>query len=336
VGVTERGTVVVTYPGFDPGDAHTAGVLRDAGLTVRFEPRVAERTPAEVRSFMAEAVAGIVSTDPFDEAVLHGCPELRVLARVGVGTDAIDLAAATRAGVVVTITPGMNTATVADHTVGLMLACVRRLVENDVAVRRGVWNRGGELTGADLSGATVGIVGLGSIGAAVARRLQGFDVRLLGADVAVRRFAGVKIVPLDQLLAESDVITVHVPLGPATRGLIGDRELRLMRPGAVLVNTARGEVVDEPALAAALRERRVAAAGLDVFAREPPIGSPLLDLPNVIMTPHIAGISRDGQQAMVEQAVASVLAVLDGGRPGSMVNPDALDVAAQRPLEAAG
>src|SRR5579884_3077120 len=173
-----RGPVVVTYPGFDLEDARTAGALREAGFTIRFEPRVAERTPAEVSGFMFDACAGIVSTDPFDASVFSACPKLRVLARVGVGTDAIDLGAATRAGVAVTITPGVNANTVADHTLAMMLACCRRLLQNDRAVRAGLWERGGPMSPTDLTGATVGIVGLGEIGRAVARRLRGFDVKV--------------------------------------------------------------------------------------------------------------------------------------------------------------
>src|SRR5579884_1897918 len=162
-----RGPVVVTYPGFDLEDARTAGALREAGFTIRFEPRVAERTPAEVSGFMVDACAGIVSTDPFDASVFSACPKLRVLARVGVGTDAIDLKAATEAGVAVTITPGANASTVGDHTLALMLACCRRVVENDQAIRKGIWDRGRALSGVDLSGSTVGIIGLGVIGQAV-------------------------------------------------------------------------------------------------------------------------------------------------------------------------
>jgi phosphoglycerate dehydrogenase-like enzyme len=317
-------TVVVTYPGFDPGDARTAGRLRAAGHQVRLEPRLHERTPADVRAFMADAAAGIVSTDPFDASVFAGCPQLRVLARVGVGIDTIDLAAATRAGVAVTITPGLNAATVADHTLSLILACCRRLLENDRSLRAGAWNRGRDLNGIDLTGTTVGIVGLGDIGRAVARRLAGFDVEIVGSDPAGASWDGVRLLPLDELLAVCDVVTLHVPLVVGTRSLIGARELALMRRGAILVNTARGGVVDERALLHALRDGHLAGAGIDVFAQEPPGGSPLLKLPNVVVSPHIAGISVGTQQAMLESAVDAVLAVLAGDVPGTLINPDAL------------
>jgi phosphoglycerate dehydrogenase-like enzyme len=317
-------TVVVTYPGFDGADERTAGVLREAGLAVRFEPRTGERRPDEVVAFMRDADAGVVSTDPFDEDVLRACGRLRVLARVGVGVDAIDVDAATRAGVLVTTTPGLNTECVADHAVTLMLACLRRLVENDAAIRRGDWNRGGSLIGRDVARATVGLVGVGRAGRAVARRLSGFGLRVLGYDPVDGEVPGVERVPFDVLLASSDVVSVHVPLSRETVGLIGERELRLMRPGSFLVNTARGPLVDEAALVRALRDGHLAGAGMDVFEQEPPRGSPLLEMPQVILSPHVAGIGVDTQQAMLEMAVRSVLDVLAGREPDGLLNPQAL------------
>jgi phosphoglycerate dehydrogenase-like enzyme len=321
------GSVVVTYPGFDLEDERTAGALRKAGFTIRYEPRRCERTPAEVVKFMADARAGIVSTDPFDASVFEACPKLQVLARVGVGTDAIDLSAATRAGVAVTITPGVNASTVADHTLAMILACGRRLLENDRSVRDGLWERGGKLSGTDLTGATVGIIGLGEIGRAVAQRLRGFDVRILGTDLPGVALEGIDRVELDELLSVSNVVTLHVPLLPSTRQLIGARELALMRRDAILINTSRGDVVDEAALVAALEERGIAGAGVDVFAREPPDGSALLKLPNVVLSPHVAGISVSSQQNMLEMAITSILDVISGGRPSGLLNPDALATA---------
>jgi phosphoglycerate dehydrogenase-like enzyme len=314
-------TVVVTYPGFDEGDERTAGALRAAGLSVTFAPRVSERTPAEVIVLMRDAVAGIVSTDPFDRAVLAACPGLRALARVGVGVDTIDLAAATEAGVVVTITPGVNGETVADHTLALMLACVRRVVENDASVRRGEWDRGGRHLGTALSGASVGLIGLGAIGRAVARRMLGYALAEVELD-------GVTRVSLPALLRESDIVSLHVPLSEVTYELIGEAELALLRPTAILVNTARGRLVSEAALVAALREGRLAGAGIDVFEHEPPSGSPLLSLPQVVLSPHIGGIGAGAQQAMLEMATAAVLDVLSGREPGGIVNPEALARAA--------
>jgi phosphoglycerate dehydrogenase-like enzyme len=316
--------VVVTYPGFDANDARTAGVLRAAGFAIRLEPRVRERTPAEVVGFMRLAVAGIVSTDPFDRDVFAECPRLRVLARVGVGVDTIDLDAATEAGVAVATTPGLNGETVADHTLAMMLACVRRIIENDASVRRGEWDRGGRHLGSTLSGRTVGLIGLGAIGHAVARRLSGFGVRVLGHDIAAVEVDGVTRVALDELLRESDVVSLHVPLTSENHQMIGKAELARMRPTAILVNTSRGRLVDEAALFESLRDGRLAAAGVDVFEHEPPAGSPLLELSNVVLSPHIGGIGAAAQQAMLEVAVASVLAVVAGESPAGVVNPAAL------------
>ena len=273
---------------------------------------------------MKDAVGAIVSTDPFDRSVFLACPRLRVVARVGVGVDSIDLDAATEAGVVVTTTPGANIEAVADHTLGLVLATLRRVVEFDASVRRGQWLRGPSNMAWELHRATVGIIGLGAIGRAVARRLRGFDCTVLAYDVEPRAVDGVEAVTLDELLRRSDVITVHVPLDDSTQVLIGASELARVRPEAVLVNTSRGGVVDEPALQAALTEGRLRAAGLDVFVDEPPAGSPLLDLPNVVLTPHIAGLSVSAVADMLDLAARCVVTVLHGGVPESVVNPDVL------------
>lgn len=321
------GTVVVTYPAFDENDPRTGGALRAAGLEIRHEPRIGERSQADVLRFMADATAGVISTDPFYRALFAACPRLRVLARVGVGLDTIDIDAATEAGVAVTTTPGVNTNTVAEHTLALMLACVRRIVENDASVKRGAWDRGGRLTGTDLAGSTVGVIGLGAIGQAVARRLASFEAEVLGYDVAGVRPDGIVHVGLDELLRRSDVVTLHVPLAPETRNLIGARDLALIRPGAILVNTSRGGIVDEDALLEAL-DGHLGGAGLDVFVREPPVDSPLLRLPHVVVTPHVAGISLVTQQVALEMAVGSVLDVLAGRQPAYLVNPGSLTLQA--------
>jgi D-3-phosphoglycerate dehydrogenase len=320
----EAPLVIVTYPAFDDDDPQTGGALRSAGLSVRHAPRVSYRSPEDVVALMADAEAGVVSTDPFDESVFARCPRLRVLARVGVGVDSIDVDAATAAGVCVTTTPGLNSSSVADHTLALMLACVRRIVENHVSVKSGEWDRGGRMIGTELAGTTVGIIGLGAIGSAVARRLAGFDVTVLGYDVQGPALPNVRLVELDELLGESDVVTLHVPFGADTRHLIGPRELALMRPGAILVNVSRGGVVDEDALLAALIDGKLSGAALDVFEHEPPQSSPLVDLPQVVATPHIGGISVSAQQAMLESSVRSVLDVLAGRRPEGLINPQAI------------
>jgi phosphoglycerate dehydrogenase-like enzyme len=317
--------VVVTWPDYDADGDQMGRALAREGLAVRLAPKLGARTPLEVRALVQNAVGAIVSTDPFDAGVLANSPTLRIIARVGVGLDSIDLDAATAHGVAVTVTPGVNEATVADHTVALMLAALRRICEHDAAVRRGEWNRTGEHAAWLLSGSTVGLVGFGHIGRIVAERLRGFDVRVVVADPVEPRDPTVEPMSLDALLAASNVVSLHVPLLPTTRGLIGARELALMPPGAILVNTARGPVVDEEALADALEAGRLRAAALDVFADEPPLGSRLLGLPNVVLSPHVAGLSTTSVRDMTRRATASVIDVLRGRAPAHLANPDVLD-----------
>jgi phosphoglycerate dehydrogenase-like enzyme len=274
------------------------------------------------------ASAAIVSTDPFDAAVFAACPSLRVIARIGVGTDSIDLDAATANGVAVTVTPGANEPTVADHALALMLAALRRVNEHDAGIRRGEWNRTGSHTPWLLTGATVGLVGYGRTGRLVAQRLRGFGVDIVVCDPALPSNNGeIPSIALTDLLERADVVSLHVPLNPTTRNLIGAAELARMRPDAILVNCARGEVVDERALADALEKGRLRAAALDVFETEPPTASPLLDLPNVVLSPHNAGLSVASIDAMTRRATASVLDVLAGRVPADLANPEVVEAA---------
>jgi phosphoglycerate dehydrogenase-like enzyme len=317
--------VLVTWPDYDIEGASTGARLRAAGLRTRIAPKTGARTPSEVARLVAGAVGAIVSTDPFDESVFAAAPGLRVVARVGVGTDSIDLDAATAAGAVVTVTPGANQETAADHALALILAALRRIVEHDASVRRGEWSRTGTLTPWELHGATVGIVGFGKIGKAVRRRLAGFGVDVLVADPALAPADGMRVVELGELLRRADVVTLHVPLDARTRGLIGAAELAAMRPEAVLVNTARGGLVDEAALVEALDANRLRAVALDVFEDEPAVSPALLSRSNVTVTPHIGGLSDRSIARMTEQATDSVLAVL-AGRPdrAAIANPAVL------------
>ncbi|MGZ4701895.1 MAG: phosphoglycerate dehydrogenase [Ilumatobacteraceae bacterium] len=318
------GEVVVTWPGYDIDGAASGRLLQQAGLSIRLEPKLGARTSTELIALLGDAVAVIASNDPFSADVFDACPNLKVIARTGVGVDAIDVPAASRAGVMIATAPGTNEETVADHTLALMLALVRRLVEHDRSLREHRWDRAGGITPNDLVGATVGVIGSGAIGRGVIRRVLAFGSRVLVCDpVLTAAPEGTELVTLDQLLSQSDVVTLHVPLLEQTRGLIGARELALMRPTAVLVNASRGHIVDEAALADALRNHRLAAAGLDVFAEEPPFASELLDLPNVIVTPHVAGISHRAIAAMNEVATRSVIAVLSGDVPANVVNHEA-------------
>ena len=271
----------------------------------------------------ADAVVSLL-TDKIDSEVMDAAPRLRVIANVAVGYENVDVAAATARGIVVTNTPDVLTETTADFAWALMLAAARRIPEGVEYVREGRWRTWGPelLLGVDVWGATLGLVGLGRIGTAVARRAQGFGMRVLyhtpsaHADIPFGEWR-----ELDALLAESDFVSIHTPLTPHTRGLIDARRLASMKGTAVLVNTARGPVVDSHALVAALREGRIFAAGLDVTDPEPlPADHPLVSLPNCIVVPHIASASHATRERMARMAAENALAVLGGRRAPNAVN----------------
>jgi D-3-phosphoglycerate dehydrogenase len=321
------GTVVVTYPGFDEQDPEVGGVLRDAGLEVRMEPKLGERSSAELIELLGDAVAAIADADPFEESVFDAVPSLRIVARTGVGLDSVDLEAATRAGVAVTTTPGANQETVADHAVGLILSVVRRLCHHDSETRRGAWARGGEI-GGTLFASTVGIVGYGSIGRATARRLRGFGCRILVHDPALAEADEFPLVSLDELVASSDAITIHAPLSDSTRHCLSTPQFEAMKSHAIVVNTSRGPLIDEQALIVALQEGRIGGAGLDVFELEP-IPTDRLEqlaaLDDVVLTPHIGGVGGLANRAMSAKAAHAVLGVLRGDDHRFVVNRDVLD-----------
>jgi len=260
--------------------------------------------------------------DRVDAAVLDRFPSVRVVANYGVGYDPIDVEECRRRGVVVTNTPGVLDAATADLALALILALRRRLVEADRFVRDGHWNEGWAepyLTGEDLDGATLGIVGLGRIGRAVARRARPFGLRLVYAQrnrlpAADEQELDVEYRAIDDLLAEADLVTLHVPLSAATRGLIDARRLALLRDGASLVNTARGDVVEQDALVRELVSGRIR-AGLDVFSGEPGAPTELFDLPNVILTPHLGSATTATREAMTRVVVDNIEAVAAGREP---------------------
>jgi glyoxylate reductase len=257
--------------------------------------------------------------ETIDEATLQLFPNLRLVANYGVGYDGIDVAACSARGVAVTNTPGVLDAATADLAMALILASRRRVVEGDTFVRGGKWGTewvAGALLGQEVSGSTLGIVGLGRIGRAVARRARGFDMRLLYTKntrlaEAEERELGVEFRELDDLLAQAEVVTLHVPLTRETERLIDARRLGLMRDGACLVNTARGGIVDEEALVEALNSGRIR-AGLDVFAREPVVPAELLALPNVVLTPHVGSATQETREAMTRVLVDNLKAVAAG------------------------
>jgi phosphoglycerate dehydrogenase-like enzyme len=312
-------TILITWPDFEADGADSGRRLTAAGHALRVAPKRPRRSPQEMVALLEDVEAAIVSTDPFDAAVVESARRLRVIARVGVGTDSIDLEAAARRGVAICTTPGANTASTADHALALMLAAVRRVPEHDRAVRAGDWERTGPATPRELNGATVGLVGYGAIGRQVRRRLSGFAVRVLVCDPQLGEAAGVERVGLETLLRRSDVVSLHLPLTPSTRGLFDRDHLALLRPHAVLVNTARGGLVDEEALADALECGGLRAAGLDVFALEPPGATRLRGLPNVVLSPHVAGLSERSVAEMTRRATDAVLDVLAGRTPDGLV-----------------
>lgn len=265
-------------------------------------------------------ICHILST--VDDELLAAVPTLKVVANVAVGYNNIDVAAARHRGVVVTNTPDVLTETTADFAWALLMAAARRVAEADRFVRSGQWDRWqwDLLWGADIHGKTLGVVGFGRIGRAVARRALGFNMRVLyqdavQADAAVERDLRASRVDLEALLRESDFVSLHTPFLPETRHLINARTLRLMKRSAILVNAARGPVVEEGALVRALQEGWIAGAGLDVFEEEPKVHPGLLALTNVVMAPHIGSASLDTRIAMATLAVRNCLAVLDGKPP---------------------
>lgn len=250
----------------------------------------------------------------------------RVIALHTSGSDNVDLAEATRRGIVVTNVKGVNAEQCAEFSLGLILAVARQIRTGDIAIRAGAWASRTQ-TSLDLYGATVGIVGLGLIGRAAVRRLRAFGVRLLcytrTPDPAFGEEMGMTYTDLDTLLRESDVVSLYASLNDRTRRMIGARELGLMKPTATLVNIARGELIDEPALIEALRTRRIAGAGLDVFEIEPLLESPLFALDNVVLTPHQAGLAASAKVNAAVRAVSNVLAALNGQVPPDAINPGA-------------
>lgn len=285
-------------------------------------------SPDELRDLAAGA-AGLVTmlTDRVDAALLDACPDLQVVANMAVGYDNLDVIELTRRGIPAGNTPGVLTESTADLTWALVLAACRRLPEGAAAVKAGEWLTWEPdwLLGVDVAGATLGIVGYGRIGAAVARRAAGFGMEILAWSRSPKTAPGVAFVSLDDLLERSDIVSLHCALTDETRGLIGTDELRAMKPTSVLVNTARGPIVDQWALARALRTGEIFAAGLDVVEHEPiPPDDELLSLPNCLVLPHVGSATVATRSKMADMAVDNVLAVLAGDPPPTCVNPEVL------------
>jgi lactate dehydrogenase-like 2-hydroxyacid dehydrogenase len=271
-------------------------------------------------------------TDRIDDKLLDRCPGLKAVCNIAVGYNNIDLAACTRHGVLATNTPGVLDDTTADFTWALILATARRLTESEAYLRQGRWDKWKikQFLGLDVHHATLGIIGLGRIGQAVARRAAGFDMEILyhgrrRAAAPIEAACRARYTSLEELLKRADIVTLHVPYSPQTHHLIGAPQIALMKPSAILINTARGGVVDDTALVDALQKNTIAGAGLDVFEGEPALHPGYLELNQVVLSPHIASASEQTRLKMTMMAAENLVAALSTGRPPNLLNPEAME-----------
>ncbi len=311
--------VLITTPTFAKYSTEAPAILAQAGLetTRAVQPVKSDR---DLLGYLDGVTAIITGLEPITAAVIDAASELKVIAKHGIGVDNIDLEAARRRGIRVVNAPGTNKDAVADLVFGMMFALTRRILSADASVRKGQWPR---MFGQSVWGKKIGIVGMGAIGKAVAVRAKGFNMPVYGYDTFWdEQFAaqyGVQRVSLEVLLGEADFVTLHVPLMEETRNLIGEAELLRMKPAAFLINAARGGIVDEGALYRALQAKTIAGAGLDAFSVEPPEDSPLLSLDNVVVTPHMGGYTEEALGLTSVVAAQSVVDVLAGRKPLSVI-----------------
>lgn len=322
-----------------PLSVHVTFPLEGSGRALieqqNYDLNVYDGPRPQPRDRLLKAIApcdGLLCTifDKIDEEILAAAPRLRVVAQFGVGYDNLNVEAATRRGVLVTNTPNVLTDATAELAWALLLTAARRLGEGERLLRAGKWTGWdpGQLRGTAVAGKTLGIVGAGRIGAAMALMSAGFRMNVLYSasrtNLELEEKLKARHVPLDELLAQSDFISIHVPLKPETRHLIGKGEIAKMKPTAVLINTSRGAVIDEAALAEALKARRIAAAGLDVYENEPRVTPGLLELENVVLAPHLGSATRETRDAMGRLAAENLVRVLKGEAPITPVNPSVL------------
>lgn len=325
--------VLITARTLDVAGKEALRLLRDSGAQLITPPKFGPFTEAELLPQLPGIDAVLASMDKFTPAVLASkqAASLKLISRWGVGYDAIDVPAATANGIAIAYTPGLLNDAVADYAMALLFALARRVHEGHLSMRAGQWASG---WGHDITGKTLGIIGCGRIGQAVARRVSGFDMRVLGHDIAPNADAqkmGIQFVPLAQLLAESDFVSLHCALTPDTRGLLGEAQLRQMKPTACLINTARGAVVDEAALLRALNEKWIAGAALDAFIVEPlPAEHPFRTAPNLLLTPHQASFGFDTGERVSAAAAQAIVDLQAGRAPRWLVNPDVLQSPALR------
>ncbi|MBK9126098.1 MAG: phosphoglycerate dehydrogenase [Chloroflexi bacterium] len=296
--------------------------LRDRGIVVRVNDGHYPMDVLALAQFVGTAEAAIIGLDDISSAFFDACPALRIVARNGVGMDNVDLSAANRRGILVTAPLGANSTSVAELAIGLTIALARHVVPTHNRVQRGEWRR---TQGMQLSGKTFGIIGLGRIGKKVAVRAQAFGMRVIANDIAPDiDFAarhGIEMTTFGRVLEDSDVVSLHVPLTDLTLNMIDRAALARMRPGALLINTARGPVVDSAALAEAIRTGRIAGAALDVHTVEGQIDAVLAGLENVLTTTHLGAYTRESLIATTDMAVDSIVQILDGAAPVGLMNP---------------
>jgi glyoxylate/hydroxypyruvate/2-ketogluconate reductase len=303
--------------------------LERTGLRVQSNQSDVLMSAEQLRSAVTDKQAIMCTVmDKIDKSVLDAAPKLEVVSNIAVGYNNVDVAECTRRGVKVTNTPGVLNEATADLTWAIMMAAARRVAEGDAYVRRGDWKKAfaiEQFIGADVYGKTLGIIGMGRIGQAIARRALGFNMRVLYNNrnriaEADERAVNASFATQDELLAQSDFVVVMMPYSPAVHHFVNADFIAKMKPTAILVNTARGGVVDDAVLASALHEKKIAAAALDVFEGEPALNSAYLDLPNVVLTPHIGSATLSSRQAMVRTAMENCLAALRGEAPRHWVN----------------
>ena len=307
-------------------------VLLNKHFDVESNQRDVPSTPTQlVKKLQGKSGAIVLLTDIFDERVFAQCPDLKIVCNIAVGYNNIDAKAASRRGIMVTNTPGVLDDTTADFTWTLLLATARRVVESDTFFRSGKWKGWGlmQFTGYDVHHKTLGIVGMGRIGKGVARRAKGFDMRVIYTDIqradeATEREYGVMYVDKRTLLRESDFVSLHIPFFAETQHFLSDPEFALMKKTAILVNAARGPIVDEKALVRALKGAKIAGAGLDVYEKEPKCERALLSMKNVVLAPHTASASIETRTKMAMMAAQNCAAGLSGQRPPNIVNPEIL------------
>lgn len=322
--------VLVTVPAFEAAGADAARLLREAGCEICAAENAGLPGGHSLSTALADMDAVIAGTEPYPATLLQSpaLSRLKIISRWGVGYDSIDVVEATARGIVIAYTPGMLDEATAEYALALLLALARRVADGHLSMRGGIWL---PQWGADISGKTLGIIGYGRIGKAVARKAQAFGLRVLAHDPSPETGDSghpVEFVSLNDLLAQSDFVTLHAALTPATRGMIGETQLRRMKPTARLINTARGQLIDETALLRALVEGWIAGAALDVYAEEPlPPRHPLRSAPNILLTPHQASSSIETGRRISETAAQAVIDLMNGRRPRLVLNPEVFESA---------